>query len=117
MPSSLPRSPTRLLNRNRPLRDFGLLLSLLLSSGSILFAPQDDPNRLSARAPNVLKQRCLGCHDSKLKTSGLDLSSQEGALKGGTLGPALVPNQPNDSLLLKRVRAGEMPPTGALPDE
>ena len=94
-----------------------LLLSFFLLPGNTLLAPQAAPNQAGAPGPSVLKQRCLGCHDSKLKTSGLDLSSLQDALKGGTRGPALVPQQPKESLLFKRVRAGEMPPTGALPAE
>src|SRR5262245_49675889 len=114
----LARKSARLQIRNRSLHLVAaLLLSYILLPGETLFAPQADPSQPSARGPSVLKQRCLGCHESKLKTSGLDLSSLEEALKGGTRGPALVPNQPNESLLFKRVRAGEMPPTGALPQE
>ncbi len=31
-------------------------------------------------------------------------------MKGGKSGPAIVPGKPDDSLLIKRIRAGEMPP-------
>jgi hypothetical protein len=35
-------------------------------------------------------------------------------LRGGKSGPAIVPGKPDDSRLVKRIRAGEMPPHGRL---
>src|SRR5262249_59220884 len=52
----------------------------------------------------LLKQRCLGCHgdDPKLR-GGLDLRSRQSALKGGETGPALVPHDSKNSLLMHAV--------------
>ncbi len=63
---------------------------------------------VSVDAPAVLARRCVSCHDAKAKTSGLDLSSRESALRGGSKAGGL-------SLLLRRVQLGQMPPEGALP--
>src|SRR6266853_5910755 len=72
---------------------------------------------LEADARDVLARRCLACHSSKTKTAGLDLSTLEGALRGGGRGPALKPGAVNESLLLARVDKGQMPPTAPLPPE
>jgi hypothetical protein len=63
----------------------------------------------------ILERRCLICHGPQAKVSGLDLSSRESALRGGSKGPALKPGSPAESLLLNRVLRKEMPPTGPLP--
>ena len=64
----------------------------------------------------VLVENCYKCHSAeaeKLK-GGLHLDSKEGVLKGGDTGPAIVPGQPDKSLLIKAVRYGDenlqMPP-------
>src|SRR5262245_28125926 len=71
---------------------------------------------LDTEAREILQRRCLGCHGSKTKTSGLDLSSREAALRGGSRGPALKPGLPAETLILDRILKNQMPPTGPLPD-
>ncbi|MCA1595656.1 MAG: PSD1 and planctomycete cytochrome C domain-containing protein, partial [Chloroflexi bacterium] len=66
----------------------------------------------------VLERSCLGCHGVGAKIDGLDLSSRESALRGGTRGPALVPGSASKSRLFEMVtgvRSPQMPPTGKLP--
>ena len=53
---------------------------------------------------------CLGCHNEKKRKGGLDLTTAESALKGGDSGPAIIPGQPDKSLMVKLVSKGEMPP-------
>jgi hypothetical protein len=72
----------------------------------------------------ILADNCLGCHSAKSKrpAGGLLLDSREGVLRGGASGqPAVVPGDPEKSLLLKAVRYADaklqMPPTGRLTDE
>lgn len=61
----------------------------------------------------ILKTHCFQCHGEAGKTEGkLDLRLRRLMATGGESGPALVANKPDESLLLKRVRAGEMPPDG-----
>jgi cytochrome c553 len=66
----------------------------------------------------VLAGQCYKCHSAeaeKLK-GGLYLDSREGWQKGGDNGPALVPGDPEKSLLIKAVRYTDpdlqMPPKG-----
>jgi hypothetical protein len=68
----------------------------------------------------VLVDHCYKCHSAEAKKirSGLLLDSRDGLRKGGERGPAIVPNDPEKSLLLKALRYQElqMPPGGKLPD-
>src|SRR6266566_5792227 len=72
---------------------------------------------LEVEARDLVARRCLGCHGPKSKVAGLDLSTRETALKGGSKGPALKPGAANESLLMARVDKGQMPPTAPLPPE
>ena len=45
-----------------------------------------------------------------MKKGGLDLRTMASRLKGGKSGPALVPGRPEESLLLKKIVDGQMPP-------
>ena len=58
----------------------------------------------------ILQLRCTVCHGTRKQQGGLDLRTTAALLKGGKSGPAVVPGQPDQSLLLKRIHAGEMPP-------
>jgi len=63
----------------------------------------------------ILKTHCFQCHGEESKREGkLDLRLRRLIADGGESGPAIVPGKPNESLLLKRLRAGEMPPNGKL---
>lgn len=68
----------------------------------------------------VLADRCFKCHSAqseKLK-GGLHLDSREGMLKGGHTRPAVVPGDPEKSLLVEAIRYAnidlQMPPKGKL---
>lgn len=63
----------------------------------------------------ILKTHCLQCHGEAGKVEGkLDLRLRRLIASGGDSGPALVPGKPVESLLIKRLRQGEMPPNGKL---
>ena len=59
---------------------------------------------------SILYPKCLVCHGKRKQEGGLDLRAVTGLLKGGKSGPAIVPGQPDESLLIQRIVAGEMPP-------
>jgi cytochrome c551/c552 len=73
------------------------------------------PSSLESKATAILQARCLACHDASTKTAGLDLTSLEMARKGGKSGPALLPGNASESLLARRITAGQMPPGNPLP--
>lgn len=54
--------------------------------------------------------RCTVCHGSRRQEGGLDLRTRSSMLKGGKSGPALVPGKPTESLILKKIQSGAMPP-------
>src|SRR5436190_19686742 len=64
----------------------------------------------------VLATECYKCHSAKSEKvkGGLLLDSRDGWLKGGQSGPALIPKQPQKSLLLKAINYSDadlqMPP-------
>ena len=69
----------------------------------------------------LLRDRCQGCHGSQSGQSGLDLSTDEGILKGGSRGVILVPGRLEESPLYLHVahqREPHMPYLSAkLPEE
>ncbi|HUG93135.1 MAG TPA: DUF1549 domain-containing protein, partial [Planctomycetaceae bacterium] len=63
----------------------------------------------------LLEKRCAACHGALQQKSGLRLDTAAAAKKGGDSGPAIVPGQPGESLLIGVVtgEAGfRMPPEG-----
>ena len=70
----------------------------------------------------VLSSRCYACHSSRLAApkGELVLDTKAGVLKGGRLGPAVVPGKPADSKLLEALTYAnahlQMPPSGKLAD-
>ncbi|MBI5800039.1 MAG: DUF1549 domain-containing protein, partial [Verrucomicrobia bacterium] len=69
----------------------------------------------------VLAAECYECHSSAKKKGSLALDTRDGLLKGGESGPALVPGQPDSSLLMRALRHThsklKMPKNGAKLDE
>jgi mono/diheme cytochrome c family protein len=54
----------------------------------------------------VLAEHCYSCHSQKADSlkAGLYLDTRDGLLKGGDSGPAIVPGDPEQSLLIKAIR-------------
>src|SRR5882672_1370289 len=65
----------------------------------------------------VLAKNCFACHTSS-RMGGLEMSGREAFLKGGKSGPAIVPGEPDKSLLVQAVAQTherlKMPPQGKL---
>jgi len=68
----------------------------------------------------LLIERCHKCHAGEQEKGGLRLDSREAVLSGGDSGPAIVPGQAAESLLVAAISydpdSYQMPPTGKLPD-
>jgi hypothetical protein len=77
-----------------------------------------DPNRsqVAGQEPTdqqvipILLRRCTVCHGARKCEGDLDLRTRAAMLKGGKSGPAITLGSPDESLLIRRVRLGEMPP-------
>jgi hypothetical protein len=103
---------------------FLLKLTLALCiAGLAASVRADDAARLEffeKRIRPVLAGHCYKCHSSiSPEAKGkLLLDTRGGVLKGGESGPAVVPGNPDDSLLISALKheAFEMPPGKRLPD-
>jgi hypothetical protein len=66
----------------------------------------------------VLAEHCFRCHGPKKQKAELRLDSRAAMLKGNDSGPAIVPGNPNRSMLIQAIRYNttvKMPPPGKLP--
>ena len=95
---------------------------VFLAAAGIVFgtgAPKDASEFFEMRVRPVLAKNCFACHTGS-KHGGLQLDSRENLLKGGNSGPAIVPGNPDQSLLIQAVRQTherlKMPPPGKLAD-
>ncbi|MFN7803852.1 MAG: PSD1 and planctomycete cytochrome C domain-containing protein [Planctomycetaceae bacterium] len=89
----------------------GFLTITMVTIGAIGSSRGAEPPVFERDVRPILKTYCLDCHgaEEKLK-GGLDLRLRRFALKGGDSGPALVPGDLAGSLLVERVKSGDMPP-------
>jgi len=74
-------------------------------AGEVLFTGQ---------VRKILSESCIRCHNPDQKKGGLDLSRRAPALLGGKSGAVIVPGSADESLLVEKVEAGEMPPKNQL---
>jgi hypothetical protein len=84
------------------MRSIWLLTALLLACA----ARAEDFEFFENRIRPVLVDHCYKCHSagSEKVKGGLLLDTKAGLLKGGETGPAIVPDEPEKSLLIKAVR-------------
>src|SRR5580704_7608670 len=59
----------------------------------------------------ILRTHCFDCHGSQnVRKGGLDLRLKRLMVKGGESGEAVIPGHADQSYLVDRLKAGEMPP-------
>ncbi len=58
---------------------------------------------------SILNKKCVQCHGEAVQMSGLDLRTMETMLKGGEIGPAIVPGNAEASPLYRRVAGLDKP--------
>jgi hypothetical protein len=107
-------------------RRFFASVALALVASFCASAAEPTPAQLQFfenRIRPALADNCYKCHSAQAEKikGGLLLDSRNGVLKGGDTGPAIVPGDPEKSLLIKAVRYTDpdlqMPPKGnKLPD-
>ena len=103
------------------------VVAALLATGCVLAdsgraARAEDPEAaFETRVRPVLAGTCFPCHGGEKTSGGLRVDSREALVKGGDSGPAVVPGDPEASLLIQAVRHThedlEMPPGRRLPDD
>jgi hypothetical protein len=82
----------------------------------------DDESFFELRIRPVLASKCIKCHGGAKTSGGLRLDSRAALLKGGEHGPAVVPGDIKQSLLLRAIQHAadvdlKMPPGNKLPAE
>lgn len=92
-----------------------ILLGILLVSCVSLTRLEDRQVTFTEIRP-ILQSKCLECHNSRYQFAQLNLENKTLAMRGGRSGPAIVPGQPQKSLLYRVLLLGHdnpvaMPPT------
>ncbi|MBK5294782.1 MAG: DUF1549 domain-containing protein, partial [Acidobacteriia bacterium] len=90
---------------------------ILLMFAQVPAAYGQAPGPFRSQIQPILVERCLTCHNPEVRTSGLDLSTREGLMRGGAHGVDLVAGNSAGSRLYEWVAAGKMPPGGGLKPE
>ncbi len=103
-----------------------------LASAFVLLSPPipsdaandtEDTEFFEKRIRPILVEKCYACHGVRLKNpmGGLRLDSNDAIMKGGDSGPAVLPGNPEKSLLIKAISYNDlqlkMPPSGKLSEE
>ncbi len=98
------------------------LLGLSCLSGALLAQSSagtpEQKEFFESRIRPVLAQNCFACHTNS-QMGGLRLDSREGVIKGGKSGPAVVPGDPEKSMMITAIRQTteiKMPKNGHLTD-
>jgi mono/diheme cytochrome c family protein len=108
---------------SRPLWTAAGLLGLLIgpAAGAAPPSPPASPAAIAffeTKVRPLLADHCYKCHGPEKRRGGLRLDSRAAALVGGDQGPAVVPGEPDRSLIVKAVRHADdelkMPPTKKL---
>ena len=102
---------------------FGTLLILILAAGPLMGqlgdeATADGSLLFRETVQPILQDRCLACHNQKVRSSGLSLESRSEILTGGSRGPAVLPGDSEQSRLIQALAHSSdlnMPPGGKLP--
>ncbi len=94
-------------------------MGALLSAGFMYGqAPPDGSEFFEKKIRPLLVAKCYACHGEKLASSGLRLDFKAGWERGGNRGTAIVPGDPDGSLLIKAISFRDpqlkMPPGGRL---
>src|SRR3954454_17768055 len=93
--------------------------SLLFLAAGVSALAQTPADLFESKVRPLLATQCYACHTNS-QLGGLRLDSREAMLKGGKSGAALVPGDPDKSLLIRAVRqtdaALKMPMGGKLKD-
>jgi hypothetical protein len=68
---------------------------------------KDKPVDFTESIRPILVRSCVRCHGPEHQRAGLRLDRKESALRGGKSGPLLVPGKARESLLIRRLTAGD----------
>src|SRR2546430_9161866 len=86
----------------KPARFSGVFL-LAISSVRAQSVPAASPDFFENKIRPVLANNCYSCHTGS-QLGGLRLDSRDAMLKGGKSGAALLPGEPDKSLMIRAVQ-------------
>ncbi|MBC8167948.1 MAG: DUF1549 domain-containing protein, partial [Bryobacteraceae bacterium] len=95
-------------------------VTLLIAASAAQAGTPEQTEFFEKKVRPLLVAQCQGCHNAKVKTSGLDLSTSVGFAQGGASGTLISKEDPKNSLLLQVVSYDahlKMPPMGKLKEE
>ena len=84
-----------------------LLLLAALGLGSLALAQPAGPDYADVQA--IFAERCTLCHTGQGAPLGLDLTTYDAVMAGSVNGPVVVPNDPDASELVRRIRGTSTP--------
>jgi hypothetical protein len=90
--------------------------SILVFTATVCVAASN-PEIFRQRIQPILTQKCASCHSVNEPAGGLSVADFDSVLEGGKHGPAIVPGNSADSLLIQYLRGQKTPkmPMGAAP--
>jgi len=96
---------------------FSTLLLYCSLTGPVAACVQDDAAWFREEVEPVLRKRCFSCHShaAELMEGGLSLDWRSGWETGGSRGPAIVPGDVDNSLLIRAIR--HVDPDFQMPEE
>src|SRR4051794_264233 len=89
-----------------PLAVAALAIALLVLVGTNAAGPKAEEDRafFESKVRPVLAKNCLLCHGGAKVRNNLEVTSRQSLLRGGDHGPAIVPGDPDRSLLIRAIR-------------
>ena len=94
------------------------LVSTLLMLSTPICSAESGDDFFESRVRPVLIKHCMQCHGTTKQEGGLRLDSRAGWTQGGDRGTAVVPGEPDNSLLIQAVKYDDpnfqMPPSKKL---
>ena len=94
-----------------------IAVALIALAAAAAADSKEDREFFERRIGPILRDSCLKCHGGERTRNSLDVSTRQDLLRGGDAGPAIIPGDPDRSLLIKAVRYQDnlhMPPKGKL---
>ncbi len=123
-PLRLPGFPmSRLMNYLKPGKLAGwpsiVVCLAVLSRSSPIVAADEKAKFFQDKVFPILESRCFECHGDGDVEAELHLTSRKAILQGGESGAAMVPGDPDRSLIIQAMRyeSFQMPPRNKMPDE